>query len=199
MISVKGVLLPAFFLFSCHAIGQENRQVTLLSDGELIIYGTSNVNKFDCELLRKEPITFDIQIQSSEEGVVLKDAVLPFSVDDFNCGGKAINKDFKKSLKGMEYPVINLTILKIYLDIIVKDGEEMVKSDILLDIAGVQKPYTIHIENLTIDNSILVFKGSDDFKMSDFDIAPPEILWGLIKVNDEIKINFDFSLKFREK
>jgi hypothetical protein len=173
-------------------------EVTLLSDGELIIFGTSNVNKFDCELIRKEPVTLDIQILSSSAGVVLKDAVLPFSVDAFNCGGKAINKDFKKSLKGEEYPTIKLTIQKIYLDIIALNGDEIVKSDILLDIAGVQKSYTIQIENLTIENSILVFRGTDMFKMSDFDVAPPEVLWGMIKVNDEIKINFDFSLEFKE-
>ena len=183
------------------AYGQtRNVQVDFLSDGQLTIHGTSNVNKFHCSLQRDTSEIIDVKVNVQPTLISFQNAVLSFPVEKFNCSIKAINKDFKKALKYEQFPIMYFTIKHIYMDpASLSDSVQTVRSDISMKIAGVEKEYNIEIEKLSYNNSILTLHGLSSFKMSDFEINPPAALWGLIEVNNEIEVLFDIYLKFSDK
>jgi len=61
-----------------------------------------------------------------------------------------------------------------------------------LEIAGVSKDVEIACSAQKVDDKI-VFKGSKDLKMTDFNISPPTAMFGQIKTNDDITVHFEFE------
>ncbi len=60
-----------------------------------------------------------------------------------------------------------------------------------LSMAGTEKSITIECTG-TIENSTLIITGSKDIKMSDYGMVPPTAMFGQIKTNDNVMVNFEF-------
>ncbi len=63
-----------------------------------------------------------------------------------------------------------------------------------ISIAGKTKDYIVPCEITSCENSPVVLKGNFEVELSDFNIAPPVKMFGTIRVNNEVFINF--VLKF---
>jgi hypothetical protein len=111
----------------------------------------------------------------------------------FDCGGKAINRDFHKLLKTEEHPQIDITLKQISLD---ASDDSLVNAKVDIDICDVRRTYEIPIEVAQKDN--LVVSGVLPLNINDFNLSPPSKLFGIIKVEPEIKIDFFFSLQMEE-
>ncbi len=169
--------------------GNEKRTVQILADSELTITGDTNINKFLCgfdtnRLVRSKEITF------SQHGDKFKfqNAVLTLNNQGFDCGNKAINRDFHSLLRTEEYPSISLEITELTVQ---NDAQALAK--ILITIAGKQKNYTLPVN--IVDTPIDCFTGTLKLNINDFGLKPPKKMFGLIVVKEDIEINFNLTIR----
>lgn len=161
----------------------------------LIIDGRSNVNTFQCGV--KEFLHTDTLVYMSYEGVqkpaTLKGSVT-ININRFDCGHKFMTNDLRKTLKAEENP--NMVIHFVSMDKIQqKNINQTTKGVVEIQLAGVTKQYEV---NYTIQNNInshLVLTGSRKILFSDFNLKPPTRLAGLIKVEEELSVQFQLMLK----
>lgn len=166
----------------------ETEKITILSASELTITGDTNISKFKCGfdsvLLGRN---VGINFIETGSGIKMQNAVLKLDNKGFNCGSKAINKDFNTLLETEEYPEITLEINS--LDFL-KDFRTTAL--VTITIAGISKDYSVTVASTRDPESS--FTGKLKLNIKDFRLEPPKKAFGLIVIKEEISINF--SLRF---
>lgn len=197
MLPGKKLFLISLFTLLClseSSFAQKTMEVEslILEGSKLSINGTSNVNDFECIYDdRFETDTLKHIVQVEEAIVVLDGDQLKLEIDSFDCGKRGINRDFRNTLKSKVYPNIQIELVKV-----VAQNEIPFEAEIMASLAGVTNRYILELVNLSIENEQTQFEGTLTLKMSDFNLSPPTALFGLIKVRDEIDVNF--LLKIRQ-
>lgn len=180
------------FLISSRASAQEfhEKTIDILPTTRLTIDGEANVKNFTCVfktefLTRKKNISYTVD----DKTIRFKNAVLNLRNEGFNCGHRAIDKDFHLLLKTKEYPEIHFQLLEARIQEDYK-GEVMVS----IEIAGVSKKYffPVQLRPSPIDR----FVGRLKLNIRDFNLEPPKKLMGLIVIKEEIEISFDLLARF---
>lgn len=156
-----------------------------------MISGTTNVNQFRCRYQLKE---FEIPVRMNPENrngrIVFHNARLKLANDCFDCGGKGINADFREILQTERHPHVELTLL--YVDS-KNQAEDRIAVGLEIKIAGEARKYETY---LNCDNrSEICVQGHLALKLSDFGLDPPKKVFGMIKVNDEIAVDFALVMK----
>lgn len=160
----------------------------LTPESELIIRGHSNVNKFQCQYdIAELSDSIAISYRMVGDNLSFSKAKLELKSLSFNCGNKGINKDFNKLLKSDVYPKIRIDLVSA--ESRIEDSELVVTVDIT--ICGISKSYEILIQ-VNKRNGDLLVCGTLPIDINDFQLEPPKKMLGLIKVSNEIEI--DFSL-----
>jgi len=163
----------------------EKGSIKILPSSELIIAGSTNVNKFDCK--------FDIQLISKpksfvyfkdEEYLRFKNLELHLRTEGFDCGNHRMNSDFQDLLMNDKYPEI-----VIHIDHVELVSKEYAKAYIEVDLAGKSNKYDLPVL-LTEDR----FKGKFKMNIRDFGLKPPKKALGLIEVDEIIEVQFDLQV-----
>lgn len=190
---MKSLLLLCLFLFLSLKImaqnGTEKRTVQILADSELTITGDTNINKFLCSFdTNRLQRTKDITFTNHGNTYKFQNAVLTLNNRGFDCGNKAINKDFHSLLRTDEYPEISLELTELTVQ-----NESQAAARVKISIAGKHKNYTLPIK--IVDTSIDCFTGTLKLDINDFDLKPPKKMFGLIVVKEDIEINFNLTIQ----
>lgn len=163
----------------------DHKTIKVLATTRLFIQGEANIKKFSCVF---NPHYFDGQKEvmyvKEKNTIRFKNAILNLRNEGFNCGNKAIDKDFHELLKTEESPKITLELTQITL---LDDNKGEVQA--FITIAGHTKEYTfpVDIRSSPIDR----FVGRLKLNIRDFNLEPPKKMMGLIVIKEEIEINFD--------
>lgn len=159
--------------------------VAFLSDSELIIKGKTNVNRFQCVYDISE-ISNSLEITYSEKNDALEFTKASMALHNlsFNCGNSGINKDFNKLLKTDEYSAIKIDLLSVSKTSIASE----VSATVQIIICNIKKTYTIPI-HIDKSNGITV-SGRLPIDINDFNLKAPKKVMGIIKVSNEIEIDF---------
>ena len=179
-----GTLLFCSCLVAQKDFGKED--IRILPRSELIIAGSTNVNKFDCR--------FDVNLISDKRSVryssendelSFPNLSLKLFTKGFDCGNRRMNQDFRDLLKSDKYPEIIIKIEKIQLI-----SDEYVKAFIRVKLAGKENTYNlpVHIENER-------FIGKFRMNIRDFGLEPPVKALGLIEVDEEIEVQFNLLVE----
>lgn len=182
-------MILCFTLLSVAQNGVEKRGIQILADSELTIRGDTNISKFRCEfdtklLERTVPLIFE----ENSGHIIFKNAVLSLNNKGFDCGNKAINKDFHKLMQTEKYPEISLELLDIRLQ-----SKKLAHANVVIKIAGRQKHYTFPIEIST--TPVNSYRGKLELNINDFGLEPPKKMFGLIVIKEEIEIDFNLMVK----
>ncbi|EIA09079.1 hypothetical protein [Flavobacterium frigoris] len=176
---IIGLLSLALFLLlgSAKPIVVKNDTTTLIiSKIEIKISGTSTVGKYNCTntFYKKDSIILNL----NEKNYLKAD--IPML--NFDCGNKVMTKDLRKTIMCKKFPNSNVTIT----DIKVCNTDYRCNLSFLITNKTLKyKDFILH----KVDNKI---HGTIHLNFSDIDLEPPVKMAGLIKVRDEIVI--DFSL-----
>lgn len=184
----KLVICVGFLLFGCLIKAQgdyEKENVMILPDSELIIAGSTNVNKFDC-IFNIELISDWKEVKYTRENNFLrfKNLKLNLSTKGFDCGNKRMNEDFQDLLLCDKYPEIEITI-----DRIEPISKEFSKAYIQVKLAGKTNNYDLPVQ-VNEDHYIGKFK----MNIRDFGLEPPKKALGLIEVDEQIEIRFNLKV-----
>jgi hypothetical protein len=164
---------------------------TIVDSSSLRIFGSSNITNFECIYTGAfTPTTFEHTIQLRNNAFAITGDTLRLVTEDFDCGRRGINKDFRNTLKNSEFPTIDITPIWFS-----NSDSTLNKINISISLAGVTKNYTINFESDSPSKNIFRIKGQQKLEMTDFDIDPPRALFGLIKVENELFISFDVFLR----
>lgn len=158
------------------------------------IDGSSNINEFTCDIheyLRSDTLR---GITDKDRGRYLFTNASSLSVDirKFDCHQKYITADFRKMLKADQFPclVIRFLTLDEFRDGIV------VKGQVMVELAGKKKTMDVAYKCSESSPQQIKLEGFKVMKFSDFELEPPRKIGGLIRINEEIKVNF--NLYFRK-
>ncbi len=186
---MKRSLLYVVFLLSVMTLNAqkdfENVSVEILPESELIIAGSTNVNKFDCKFnidhISKSMI---VRFAQQEECYLFNDFKLEFLTIGFDCGNKKMNSDFEDLLVAEHFPEIVILVDKVEFV-----SAEYLRAFIRVKLAGKENNYQLPIQ--TEDNR---FKGKFKINIRDFNLEPPKKALGLIEVDEMIEIQFDLEI-----
>lgn len=116
-------------------------------------------------------------------------------VQGFECGNELMNRDFSKTLKQDEFPDITLTLI----DLTGENsdmGLSVLAGEVDVEIAGKRHRMIMRCTLESLSDGRKRILGSQPLAFSDFGIVPPRRLLGMVRVENEI--NVDFSLIIRE-
>jgi hypothetical protein len=116
-------------------------------------------------------------------------------VNEFKCTNKVAYKDFLTLLKSDQYPY-----LEIYIphdsNVIYDKKDSVVLKGVSIIVAGVSKQYDLNCKIDKAGSESQMLNGTTRIKLTDLDITPPAKLFGIIRVKNEIIIDFEFCVKF---
>lgn len=175
-----------------------DKTIEFKKESTLIIHGTTNVSKFECILNEKDDTSIFATYEYTDSALLLHNAILTFYVDDFDCGNKAITKDFKKALRSTDFPMVMLDLNQMNITAEERLQEiSSVNSNVSITIAGVMQDFTINFQRHILNDSTIFLTGEKLLLMSNYEVNPPQALWGVVKANDEINVSFELILKFK--
>ncbi len=182
-------VLPGFSLDDGLKSGSINN-----SSGFIYITVLSNINKQSFQYnLRQQCLSYSTGPETGfAQDTSVSRIVVP--VKEFKCTDRNVYKDFLTLLKVEQYPYLEIDIphnsnIKYYTD------NSVILKGVSITVAGVSRQYDINCKIHNVDNEKQILNGTAFIKLTDLEIIPPVKMLGLVKVKNEITINFEFCLK----
>ncbi|MDR9418582.1 hypothetical protein [Gracilimonas sp.] len=187
------LFIQALCALPFHAYAQDGK-ATITDESKLSIKGKSNVNEFQCQSeheLHQDSLNYFYRV--SGDTVLVDGVQLNLQIDQFDCGKRAINKDFRSTLKYEEYPFIEIILN----ELVVSDSTSLIPKEakITIRIAGEERHYTVTLNTFSSREESFTVGGNKILRMTDFGLEPPSPMFGLIKVQDELDIQFDLVIR----
>lgn len=167
----------------------------LTDESKISISGNSNVNEFNC-LVYQDYANGNgiVERNSTDQHLKFSQTNIRILVKSLSCDNQVMDYDMYQALKSDKYPYITLDLKEAYpagsQNLNLNNGVDLfVKAE--LSLAGIKKMQLIRIRATTSEQGRLIFRGKHKINLKDFNIEPPTALFGVIKVKDEVLINFD--------
>lgn len=159
----------------------------------LSIQGTTNINTFECisrQSFGQQAVT--LTTDPTTRSISFDHAILNLRVKELNCDNNKIDADLCDALKADQFPNITIELLDARLP---KSDLDDDWTDITivatLKITDQKRRIELRAKGKLISDGRYRFVAAKALKMSDYGVDPPTALFGLIKVKDEITINFN--------
>ncbi len=161
-------------------------EIGITPNSFLQIKGTTSLNSFQCSY-NHQLFSQKIPLSYTQEGsnLYFYEVAIKLENSGFNCGNRAINKDFHELLQTETYPHIYFELLRI------NNQNNVLNALISIKIAGVKKQYKVAINST---DKLYTASGVLCLNITDFGLNAPRKLMGIIIVNEEIEIHFGFNL-----
>ncbi|AVR45264.1 hypothetical protein C7S20_08280 [Christiangramia fulva] len=158
--------------------------VKISPKSELVIAGSTNVNKFNCRF-NTELIGAPKNLEFTTDGdnLYFKSLALHLETRGFDCGHRKMNDDLWDLLQAQKYPEIVISVNRIKII-----SESYAKAYITVQMAGQSNKYSLPVK---IDGK--TYSGRFEMNIRDFGLEPPVKALGLIEVNEMIEVNFNLQ------
>lgn len=158
---------------------------------KMVIHGHTNINSFQCKMDCYHQLdTLGYSTDDDQCMIFFKENLMKIPVINFDCGSKMINTDFYDVLNKDRFPDINIQFVALER----WTGNTDVGGTVFITLAGVTKPFIIHYQ-INSTTKVLLLKGRQKICFSDFNLSPPEKMFGMIKVQDNLEVEFDIALR----
>ena len=162
-------------------------------EGKITIEGTATIyGNWKCEGSASVNATPGIALEpvpGFPGGV--KTTKVTVTVHDIECGDGTMNKHLRKALKEKDFPKIHFETDKYTL----RNNGGAVKAFGELTIAGVTKPVELDAELSALSQGGVRVVGKTDIKMKEYAVKPPSLLFGTLKVANDITVKFDTEIE----
>lgn len=202
-LKLKNILTITFLTFIVHIplkgqeVNRSNFHRVTISSSLITIHGETNINNFHCSLLRSfRNDSILVKNIWSNQKLDFEGFKLQYKIEDFKCGFRAMNNDFQELLRADDYPFITLQLNSITLHPENVEFEELdVDAEVNVMLAGITKDLIV-ADGKVINHTPahLTLMGRKKLMISDFQIEPPTKFMGMVKVTDEIEIEFEISM-----
>jgi len=171
--------------------------MTLAPESKLWVEGTSTVKSFTCKApLLTAPVgvtnaTAAREILAGEKAV--QSARFDVAVNKMDCGNGTMNEHMWKALKAEANSMISFQMTGYELS----RSADSTKGTLTgtLKIGGVEKPVTLPVALQSGTDGALRVIGASEVNMKDYDLKPPSLMLGTMKVREKVTVRFDLLLK----
>jgi polyisoprenoid-binding protein YceI len=166
-----------------------------IEKAKITIAGTSNVHDYtatttDARVTRVQFAT-DVAGATFWDDVQKPGALAAFDLEikaeTLKSSKDGLDKNMYKALKTKEHALITFRLKRM------EGAAGALKAVGLLKIAGVEREVTLPLKTVRKDNNLAV-SGEIDVLMTDFGIAPPKAMMGMVKADPKITVTFDVLL-----
>ncbi|WKK76546.2 YceI family protein [Marivirga salinae] len=173
------------------AIGQVKKLVKINTQTSYVeIHGTTNVNSFNCSYNAKLPENeFEVTLIKKGNVIEIEHEALFLKVLNFKCPNPQMTDDLHDLLEYENYPFIIFQVKKITNN---KTGH------IMIEMAGETHSYTVNLNN-SLQNNQLISNATMELCITDFGLQAPEKFFGMVKVNENIEVEFKIDLNIYDK
>lgn len=191
------ITLLSLLLFGIHISANKPYAIKWVTTKgcSLKVDGRTNVNTFSCVIADySTPDTLTLQKLTSTDPISLT-GCLKLDVVNFDCKNAIMTKDLRKTLKQKSFPklIIRFINLNKYPDF--KNRDDVIKGLVNIELAGVTKRLVIDYLFKQDQNTSFSLVGTRKIRFSDFNIVPPRKLGGMIKTEDDLKVEFNLNVK----
>ena len=165
------------------------------NNSSISIAGSSNVNSFVCEV--KEYLHPDTLKSISEEKIqrlLFQSSQLKLDVRRFDCHNRFITQDFFKTMRVEDYPqlVIKFIAIDQFSGYVLQQN---LKGWVDIQLASVTNRIQLDLVMFKQGGGKYKLTGKKKMKFSDFQLKAPSKVAGLIKINEEIDVEFELYFK----
>jgi len=186
------VILFVFLLhFGGRAEGADFRGICQLA--KVRIDGSTNVNQFHFYYDQPQEENFSLASLSAGSAVDASSLVFHVPVDKIDASNPAMLNDFKELLKASKYPKIRITLQDNELANLFA-AKRVANIPLSITIAGITNDYNTPVEVVNDEENRVVVKGRTRIRLTDYNISPPRRFLGMIRVKDEVFVNFEIKL-----
>jgi hypothetical protein len=188
-------------LFGCYffLLGNDGEKRTVAwviePSSSLVINGASNVNQFKCGLSSYQ-YTDTLELsQRTATQIQFSANKLLLPVVDFDCAHKLITSDFQETLQADKYPQIGISFLALNR---APSANALVSSydgELQIELSGKVRVVNIHFDFWEKNYGQYNLTGKKTLRFSDFELEPPTKMMGLVKVSDELTIDFNLVIR----
>lgn len=159
--------------------------------------GNTNINSFTCTSKGDIPHGYILaDILPGSNAIYLADAQLGLRVTNFDCQNRMMNKDLHEALGGKHSPYISIDLVEVRPhESVNRNAAGRVRASVVIRINGQEKHTDIDVNFRQGPTYDMVIAGSKKLKMSDFGIDPPSPALGLVRVRDEVTIQFHLMVE----
>ncbi|MDO1447933.1 YceI family protein [Rhodocytophaga aerolata] len=184
-------ILPAHLL-PYNAPVEQSYRVILSDESKLSIVGRTNISQFTCKYTQTiEPDVLDVYVRQEKDGLVFSNAFILLQTMYFKAGPSQMNQDLQTFLKVKEYPTATIRLLKLRLTKAQLADSQLQKamSEMEITLAGVTKTYEIPV-SISRNGEERLLSGGLELNICDFNLEPPVVMMGMIRVKEAVKVNF---------
>ena len=195
--SITCSLALGMFAAALSAFTPQTAAPLTIGSGRLTITGTSSVH--DWTATTGAVRITKAQLAPQVTGAAMWDeAVKPGALEAFDIAVAAgtlksskegLDKNMYKALKTTQHPDVSFRLVKMEAGA----AAGALKAVGMLSIAGVGREVALELTALAKD-ATLVVKGSLPLVMTDYGIAPPKAMLGMIKTNPKVTVTFEIAL-----
>lgn len=194
--STRTALLTLPLLAGLAAWTSSPEQLALQSESRLWVEGNSTIRSFTCKAAQVDAVVEASsanavpRILTGEKAVKSVDIIVPS--EKLDCGGGTMNDHMREALKVNEFPNIAFHVASYD----VAKGTDGVSGTLTgtLTLGGVKKSIVIPATAADAGGALHVL-GSYELNMTEYEIKPPSLMFGRIKVRDIVTVKFDLLLK----
>lgn len=170
---------------------------------KLFIEGTSNINSFECACKSNFPKSV-VRFQNTEDAKGIRFIGTTFKIksQSLDCDNSRMNSDLQEALKAEEFPEIKIDFKDANFPaggLNNADAWVAIKVNATMTITNVTRDVVLSVRAKKIASNKFRFTCVEEIKLTDYNIEPPTAMLGLIKVRNNIKINFDLITVAEEK
>lgn len=171
--------------------------LALQPQSRLWVDGTSTVRAFTCSTTN---FTARIESEAPQSIAALmlgtkavKTVVAEFPTAGLDCRNGTMNEHMRKAIKAGDNPTIEFKLASY--DVDTANGQIRGQLRGTLTMGGVEKPVVIEATGAQTPDGQLRVTGTTKLRMTEWGLKPPTLMFGTMKVNENVQVGFDLLLK----
>jgi hypothetical protein len=195
-------MIVIFFLqllFGIHWQGNNGtrpaiKRWAVANNSSLNIEGRSNLSSFCCQVTSYlETDTMQYVKNETTRQFIFTNSCLTIDINNFDCHQRIITNDFRKTLKADQNRFLKIQFIS--LDAFDVRNQQTVKGKVEILLAGQVKCTTIDFKTNATNTGLIQMNGTKTLLFSEFNLHPPKKMAGIIKIKEEIRVNFQLFFK----
>lgn len=191
-------IVAALFLTAFHSREVDNgvlvHRLIVQPNSKLTIDGRTNVNQFQCATTYYSRNDTLVLVEGKARRPFFEKGYVGLEAASFDCGVQLMTADFAKTIKAKEHPAIFIEFISFERVPDYQQREDKFKGKMKISLAGVAKVFQMDCFIKVQPGGQIHLMGGRDFTFADFDLEAPKRMMGLIKVEEELKVNFHLVL-----
>lgn len=161
----------------------------------LTIDGSTNVNSFRCGINQYTgKDTLVLQEGSPLRKPIFLKGSVALKASNVDCGMAVMTKDFNETIKAKEHPHIIINFKSFERLPNYKRGEEKFKGTMTISLGGTVRQFDVDCTIQPQASGLIHLRGGRTFLFSDFNLHPPDKMMGLIRIQQELNVQFNLVL-----